>query len=295
MKKLLLSLLLLLGCLLPLRAEEYVAATLTVKSGNTNNFPDNHQYYETINSTDGKWGIYGFSNNNNNSTWGDIRCGRSTNTSIARIFTNVALEPIITKIVVNVTKNSKPAKINKIYLKIGESKDNYTSAEIAPESIPTSGAMTFYIPTVNQHENQFYCIYIDCEETGANGCFGINEVDFYSDKSGTSGPSKWHSIFSEKYSIIQGRSIDLNAIVEEANPPVLSYEITSGNEAGTLENGIFTANENADNVTATIKYTWDEDENWLAGEGTLEITVIHQIEYLVDTLNVENFGFTGGY
>lgn len=61
--------------------------------------------------------------------------------------------------------------------------------------------------------------------------------------------------------------------------------------AGTLdsETGLFTAGKTADDVTVTINYTWEETEVYQQGRGSFLITVIHEIEYFIDELDVDDF------
>ncbi len=68
-------------------------------------WPNCNQYYLTTTSNasfgGSEWVAVALSNNNNAATWGDMRCGRKNNASVATISNKVALNQSVSKFVVN--------------------------------------------------------------------------------------------------------------------------------------------------------------------------------------------------
>lgn len=303
MKKILLPILLVLGCIMPSLAEEIAVkapmnimrlGTYSVTGSAEKPWPKNSSYTESQVSTNTFWGLDNFNNNNNG--WAYAACGRKNIASVGQLYNRVAIPEQVTRVEMSISEIKEAGKINSIYLRVGDELGVYGEQKVEVTPIPSAAeVVSFNIPADLQGQNKYYRVYIDCKSASKNALCAVQYLRFYTDDTLLEGnKAPWNPPFEEQYAVIQGRSIDLNALVNEVDVPTLTYSIQGGtSEAGILENGIFTASETADNKTAVIEYTWEETDYYAAGSGSVEITVIHEIESFVDVLDASVFGASG--
>ena len=301
MKKILLPILLVLGCIMPSLAEEIAVkapmnimrlGTYSVTGSDAKPWPNTSSYSNSIVSTNTFWGLDNFNNNNN--AWAYAKCGSKNSASVGELYNRVAIPEQVTRVEMSISAITK-SSINSIYLRVGDELGVYGEQKVEVTPIPSAAeVVSFNIPADLQGQNKYYRVYIDCQKS-SNGVCSVQYLRFYTDDALLNGNKvPWNPPFEEQYAVIQGRSIDLNALVNEVDVPTLTYSIQGGtSEAGILENGIFTASETADNKTAVIEYTWEETDYYAAGSGSVEITVIHEIESFVDVLDASVFGASG--
>lgn len=177
MKKILLSLVLIMGLSLSISAK----ALYTCQFGANYNQESISNYTTTWKTKvgDNTWSIANFNNNKNQ--WDYVRCGRKGVASVASITTDFSIAEAINSVIVNIDKITASA-INSIKLETSAVAD--FSAIDATVDMPTdnfkTGAMTFDIATPKA--NLYYRLTFDCNETGtANGTIQLSTVT-YNDK-----------------------------------------------------------------------------------------------------------------
>lgn len=318
MKKLLLSLLLLLGCLLPLRAEEELVSTLSVITVDKwKNIPHNQSYAYANPSDDGKWTLVNFNLNlegkkgdYTRGKWTYAACGaKNTIDGSAYIYNNKPSKYKINKVVMHLATCNQTvlSKVNSITLSVLEDpEEEATAANTIKATLPKqtgsgtsatfspSADITFEIPEELQSEKRIYKIAINyTNNTKTAGVLAFDTVKYYMNKSDKKEDWPWDAYFESKYDIYAGQSMDFNALIPtEENDPVLSYEIDGDTStAGTLENGVFTAAENAIGQSVKINYSWESTEKWYTGSSSLTLNVIAHPKEICDVLNTTNFGF----
>ncbi len=265
MKKFLLSLLTVFAATSAFAAE-------TVETLTTGGFwPNNSSYLETKTSEDEflstTWKAVSFNNNNNNASWGDIRCGRKGNASVASIYNDNALSVAVSKIVVN-TQYIKTADIGKInsvtlYVSKNSSFSESTTTTISYANYNTDGDWAFEIPSDVIGVGQFYKLVIDCASAGNNGFLAIKTLNFT-----TVTTVDFPNPFESAYELVKGTT---KAIAIDDNAPAFTststdesvavFDITT-NEIKALNTG-----------DATITVNWNETEKWNAGSASFKVSV----------------------
>lgn len=171
MKKLLLSILVILFMTVNVKAGDVLYSTMT--------FPASDQvkvsaYYKTFTAGwDGMTWIFANFNNNNNG-WQLIKGGNKTNASIANFYTKDPIDEKITKIVVHVDAFTT-GLINSTYLEVA-SDTNFTDVQKIVVPIAT-GDLTYNVPT--PAANMCYRISYDCQKGTSNGLVTISKVELY--------------------------------------------------------------------------------------------------------------------
>lgn len=133
------------------------------------------------------WSISNFSNFNWG--WGNIRCGRKKDASVATIVNDAAFEKAVTKVVVNLSvTNGYAAKVNSIKLIVASddqfSKDVQTIAGDVSKLPTTAADVEFAIES--PAENLFYKLEVNCQKTGnSNGIVQINSLKYYAAEGGS--------------------------------------------------------------------------------------------------------------
>lgn len=162
----------------------------TTETLTTNNFfPGTSGYGVTKTSTnkclDVAWTIYGFNNNSNSSTWGDIRCGNKNSANdgyVATITSAAAINKVITKIVVKTSfiKSGTNDKLKSApQLLISENSNFANAATYALPSYSAQGDWEFLVPQESIGANKFYKLEFPLLKASNNGWLSIKSIDFY--------------------------------------------------------------------------------------------------------------------
>jgi hypothetical protein len=134
-----------------------------------------------LKSDDYTWTTTAFSNNNNASSWNNIRCGRKSNTSTASIATDFKVYALINKVTVNmcVTSANKD-KLNSLTLEVSKDKDFKDVTKYTPsDTIPVTTAGDVSIPVTTPVNGCYYRLVFDCASATANGFCWVNSISYY--------------------------------------------------------------------------------------------------------------------
>lgn len=169
MKKILLSLALLVAMILPVSAK----ALYTCQFGANFN-------QESVSSYDNGWkvkvgdNIWTLTNfNNNNNKWDYVKCGRKNNASVGTVTTDFAIPEAISSVVANLNAITA-AKIIETSA-AADFATIETTVEIPAENFK-AGNMTFTLPAPKG--NLYYRITFDCASGSANGLVTLNTITY---------------------------------------------------------------------------------------------------------------------
>ena len=127
-----------------------------------------------------EWAIANF--NNNNWGWANIRCGRKSDTSIASIATNFAIDKAIANVTLTSDKALTATQIGKIKsIKLIVASDDkfenkITTVELDKSNLSTAGNLSFAIQSPTG--NAYYKIEFDMDVMGTNGVIQISKVQY---------------------------------------------------------------------------------------------------------------------
>lgn len=133
------------------------------------------------------WTVENFNNNQNSTSWNDMRCGRKGNISVARITTNFAIPAAIDKVSVKMIPYMKTAdkdKLKSLKLQVCENLEfadgsytEYTASYTNPADAAT--VIDVDIPVSAPKANCYYRLVFDCASAANNGFCAVKSVSYY--------------------------------------------------------------------------------------------------------------------
>ena len=173
MKKVLLTLLCLMGVLGLRAAEQELAASLLLGA---DNWDGNSAYTETLTSKDGNWTLVNFNNNKNGWTNpSSIKCGRKNYDSTGEIITAKAIDKAIEKVTLDIY-SINTANVSSITLYVADD-DQFTNATAVALDAPATGENNFTI--AQPAANKFYKVEFVCTSASSNGVVAVSGLNFY--------------------------------------------------------------------------------------------------------------------
>ena len=173
MKKVLFTLLCLMGALGLSAAEQELAMSLVLGA---DNWDGNSAYTETQTSKDGKWTLVNFNNNKNGWTNpSTVKCGRKNNASTGEIITAGPVEQAVDKVVLDIY-SINTANVNSIKLYVADNTE-FTGATAIDLTDPATGENTFTV--AQPAANMYYKVAIDCSSASSNGVVAVSGLNLY--------------------------------------------------------------------------------------------------------------------
>lgn len=229
-------------------------------------FPDDNKDNNTLSAYtetwtakigDDSWSISNFSNFYWG--WGNIRCGRSGNVSVASIATNFAMDKEIESVVVTIDAITSK-DVNSIYLVIASDADFSTVKETVEVTTPTAKCDLEFKPTT-LIANCYYKLVFDCKKSsasngGKNGFVQVSKV-VYNDTSvkEASTVSFGKDIDNQTITVQKGQSFTSpTATLTPTGAGTLAYTSSNTSVATVDDNGTITFGDSygTTDITATF-------------------------------------------
>lgn len=200
-------------------------------------WPNCNQYYLTTTSNasfgGSEWVAVALSNNNNAATWGDMRCGRKNNASVATISNKVALNQSVTKFVVNTkfVKTGKNDKLNSVSLLVADNAELTNATKVDFTDFGTAGDWEFIV--AEPASGMYYQLVFDCASGTNNGWLGIEKITVYYEE------GQAPSVEAPTFSLVEGMEGFSVAMATETEGAEIYY--TEDGTVPTVESTKYTA------------------------------------------------------
>lgn len=254
-------------------AAPYEVASIEFKKENaekgTSGYADVSCKYSLNKGKENVWQTNNFNNNNFNSGWTYIACGKKGYASVASITTQFAIAEGVTSVVVNYQAFTLPSK-SEIRLEYAEALDATTWTNAATATTGNVGDYTFDV--AGAPANCYWRLVYDLSSaTGSNATIKINKVTVYGEAAG--GVEK----LPTELSFAEGSDITVGKLGEVANAPALvnpnNLAVTWSSSAPIVAsvdaNGVVTVNDWGE---ATITASYAGDDMFISGRASYKIT-----------------------
>ena len=235
-----------------------------------NNSKGNNNYVSVWNAKIGtdSWRITNFNNNNWNN-WSYIKCGRSNNTSKAKIETNTSLDAEISKIIVTYGNTTKVDKVLDYYLLVASDRDFTKNVEkIQGKLKETKSETTDVFIITSPAKGRYFRLYYDLDKTGANGNIQINRIDYYKKSDKADSQIKFNEAAKEVE--LKTEMMSLSDLISNPNKLPLTYSTSDKETAEELEGTLLLCKTGKVTVTASFA----GDDTYAATSTSMELTIV---------------------
>lgn len=235
-----------------------------------NNSKGNNNYVSVWNAKIGtdSWRITNFNNNNWNN-WSYIKCGRSNNTSKAKIETNTSLDAEISKIIVTYGNTTKVDKVLDYYLLVASDRDFTKNVEkIQGKLKETKSETTDVFIITSPAKGRYFRLYYDLDKTGANGNIQINKIDYYKKSDKADSQIKFNEAAKEVE--LKTEMMSLSDLISNPNKLPLTYSTSDKETAEELDGTLLLYKTGKVTVTASFA----GDDTYAATSTSMELTIV---------------------
>lgn len=235
-----------------------------------NNSKGNNNYVSVWNAKIGtdSWRITNF-NNNNWDKWSYIKCGRSKNTSKAKIETNTSLDAEISKIKVTYGNTTKVDKVLDYYLLVASDRDFTKNVEkIQGKLKETKSETTDVFIITSPAKGRYFRLYYDLDKTGANGNIQINKIDYYKKSDKADSQIKFNEAAKEVD--LKTETLSLSDLIDNPHNLPLTYSTSDKETAEELDGTLFLYKTGKVTVTASFA----GDDTYAATSTSMELTIV---------------------
>lgn len=235
-----------------------------------NNSKGNNSYVSVWNAKIGtdSWRITNFNNNNWNN-WSYIKCGRSNNTSKAKIETNTSLDAEISKIIVTYGNTTKVDKVLDYYLLVASDRDFTKNVEkIQGKLKETKSETTDVFIITSPAKGRYFRLYYDLDKTGANGNIQINKIDYYKKSDKADSQIKFNEAAKEVE--LKTEMMSLSDLISNPNKLPLTYSTSDKETAEELDGTLLLYKTGKVTVTASFA----GDDTYAATSTSMELTIV---------------------
>ena len=235
-----------------------------------NNSKGNNNYVSVWNAKIGtdSWRITNFNNNNWNN-WSYIKCGRSNNTSKAKIETNTSLDAEISKIIVTYGNTTKVDKVLDYYLLVASDRDFTKNVEkIQGKLKETKSETTDVFIITSPAKGRYFRLYYDLDKTGANGNIQINRIDYYKKSDKADSQIKFNEAAKEVE--LKTEMMSLSDLISNPNKLPLTYSTSDKETAEELDGTLLLYKTGKVTVTASFA----GDDTYAATSTSMELTIV---------------------
>lgn len=235
-----------------------------------NNSKGNNNYVSVWNAKIGtdSWRITNFNNNNWNN-WSYIKCGRSNNTSKAKIETNTSLDAEISKIIVTYGNTTKVDKVLDYYLLVASDRDFTKNVEkIQGKLKETKSETTDVFIITSPAKGRYFRLYYDLDKTGANGNIQINKIDYYKKSDKADSQIKFNEAAKEVE--LKTEMMSLSDLISNPNKLPLTYSTSDKGTAEELDGTLLLYKTGKVTVTASFA----GDATYAATKTSMELTIV---------------------
>lgn len=235
-----------------------------------NNSKGNNNYVSVWNAKIGtdSWRITNFNNNNWNN-WSYIKCGRSNNTSKAKIETNTSLDAEISKIIVTYGNTTKVDKVLDYYLLVASDRDFTKNVEkIQGKLKETKSETTDVFIITSPAKGRYFRLYYDLDKTGANGNIQINKIDYYKKSDKADSQIKFNEAAKEVE--LKTEMMSLSDLISNPNKLPLTYSTSDKETAEELDGTLLLYKTGKVTVTASFA----GDDTYAATSISMELTIV---------------------
>ena len=235
-----------------------------------NNSKGNNNYVSVWNAKIGtdSWRITNFNNNNWNN-WSYIKCGRSNNTSKAKIETNTSLDAEISKIIVTYGNTTKVDKVLEYYLLVASDRDFTKNVEkIQGKLKETKSETTDVFIITSPAKGRYFRLYYDLDKTGANGNIQINRIDYYKKSDKADSQIKFNEAAKEVE--LKTEMMSLSDLISNPNKLPLTYSTSDKETAEELDGTLLLYKTGKVTVTASFA----GDDTYAATSTSMELTIV---------------------
>ena len=235
-----------------------------------NNSKGNNNYISVWNAKIGtdSWRITNFNNNNWNN-WSYIKCGRSNNTSKAKIETNTSLDAEISKIIVTYGNTTKVDKVLDYYLLVASDRDFTKNVEkIQGKLKETKSETTDVFIITSPAKGRYFRLYYDLDKTGANGNIQINKIDYYKKSDKADSQIKFNEAAKEVE--LKTEMMSLSDLISNPNKLPLTYSTSDKETAEELDGTLLLYKTGKVTVTASFA----GDDTYAATSTSMELTIV---------------------
>lgn len=234
------------------------------------NSKGNNNYVSVWNAKIGtdSWRITNFNNNNWNN-WSYIKCGRSNNTSKAKIETNTSLDAEISKIIVTYGNTTKVDKVLDYYLLVASDRDFTKNVEkIQGKLKETKSETTDVFIITSPAKGRYFRLYYDLDKTGANGNIQINKIDYYKKSDKADSQIKFNEAAKEVE--LKTEMMSLSDLISNPNKLPLTYSTSDKETAEELDGTLLLYKTGKVTVTASFA----GDDTYAATSTSMELTIV---------------------
>lgn len=235
-----------------------------------NNSKGNNNYVSVWNAKIGtdSWRITNFNNNNWNN-WSYIKCGRSNNTSKAKIETNTSLDAEISKIIVTYGNTTKVDKVLDYYLLVASDRDfTKNVVKIQGKLKETKSETTDVFIITSPAKGRYFRLYYDLDKTGANGNIQINKIDYYKKSDKADSQIKFNEAAKEVE--LKTEMMSLSDLISNPNKLPLTYSTSDKETAEELDGTLLLYKTGKVTVTASFA----GDDTYAATSTSMELTIV---------------------
>lgn len=235
-----------------------------------NNSKGNNNYVSVWNAKIGtdSWRITNFNNNNWNN-WSYIKCGRSNNTSKAKIETNTSLDAEISKIIVTYGNTTKVDKVLDYYLLVASDRDFTKNVEkIQGKLKETKSETTDVFIITSPAKGRYFRLYYDLDKTGANGNIQINKIDYYKKSDKADSQIKFNEAAKEVE--LKTEMMSLSDLISNPNKLPLTYSTSDKGTAEELDGTLLLYKTGKVTITASFA----GDATYAATKTSMELTIV---------------------
>ena len=235
-----------------------------------NNSKGNNNYVSVWNAKIGtdSWRITNF-NNNNWDKWSYIKCGRSRNTSKAKIETNTSLDAEISKIKVTYGNTTKVDKVLDYYLLVASDRDFTKNVEkIQGKLKETKSETTDVFIITSPAKGRYFRLYYDLDKTGANGNIQINKIDYYKKSDKADSQIKFNEAAKEVE--LKTEMMSLSDLISNPNKLPLTYSTSDKETAEELDGTLLLYKTGKVTVTASFA----GNDTYAATSTSMELTIV---------------------
>ena len=235
-----------------------------------NNSKGNNNYVSVWNAKIGtdSWRITNFNNNNWNN-WSYIKCGRSNNTSKAKIETNTSLDAEISKIIVTYGNTTKVDKVLDYYLLVASDRDFTKNVEkIQGKLKETKSETTDVFIITSPAKGRYFRLYYDLDKTEANGNIQINKIDYYKKSDKADSQIKFNEAAKEVE--LKTEMMSLSDLISNPNKLPLTYSTSDKETAEELDGTLLLYKTGKVTVTASFA----GDDTYAATSTSMELTIV---------------------
>lgn len=225
-------------------------------------------YNKNWRTTDGKWNINCF--NNNNRGWDFIASGWKTAATAPYIATGVAYAEEVTKIVITIGDRFTAAAIVNPTLYIADDADFSVNATTTAIAAPTGAKTDWVIEIATPASDKYYKVGFDCDKQSANGqAMSVTKVAIFADSS-KADPEYGFSAATAIANLGDAFTAPVFTKADNAPEPIFSSseETVATVDSKTGVVSIVAAGE------TTITAESEGDEQYLSGRASYVLTVI---------------------